>query len=299
MQRKQLKRTLESLQLELVKFTNGTGNCIDIVLQAPDGATNKFQISRLDDPGSDKQNITQMRRFAKEHSTTQVFPEIEELDVVFLDVTPKPPSDMEAAVMATCLENDPKTKAYAERVYRKKPLVNPVGMLVSGASTPIPQEDPMPARIEAIESFINKEIEMPKPALTIANPKTLEDKDFVALQKQHPDNVRITTTVRKPKTIDRIGQVEFFKLCTVLTTLDMVGINSFSKLAEKLTKAYGRKISQSTAEDALKATGMKLDKLQVDATDAQIIIARTLTALLIKLSEPVPEELRKLCGDIE
>jgi hypothetical protein len=85
----------------------------------------------------------------------------------------------------------------------------------------------------------------------------------------------------------------------MLSEMDMIGIDTMPKLAEKLTKAFGRKISTSTAEDALLATGKRLDKVQVDATDAQVIIAKVLTSLLIKLSEPVPEELRRLCGDIE
>lgn len=277
MQRKQLKRTLDSLQLELVSATNGTGNAVNLVVMAPDGATGKFQVTRLDDPHSDKTNINQLRHFAREHGFSHVLPTILEIDV--LNITPKQPSDMEAACTAVTAEHDPETKRYAERVYRNKPVViNPVGRLLSGASMPI---EPEPAPVIPPP----KPKTMPKPVLHLTKPEMTTDKQ---------------PTVRKsPKTIDRIGQVEFFKLCTVLNDLDMVGVDSYVKLAAKLTKAYGRKISTSTAEDAIKATGKKLDKVQVEVTDAQAVIARTLTALLIKLSEPVPEELRRLCGEIE
>ncbi len=268
MQLKQLKRTLDTLGLALHAHDGNFANSANIRVVAPDGTVGKFTISRIDDPHSDKLNLNQMKHFARDHSHSQVLPGIVELDII--NITPKPVSDMEAAVQATVLEHDPETKRYAERVYKKSPLINPIGRLLSGASDPMPEP-------KAPEPVIQQEPEMAKPSLTIATP-----------------------TVRKsPKTIDRIGQVEFFKLCTVLNELDMVGIDSLVKLAAKLTKAFGRKISTSTAEDALKATGKKLDKVQVDVSDAQVVIARTLTALLIKLSEPVPEELRRLCGDIE
>ena len=282
MQRKQLKRTLESLNLELVDIENGTGNSASIVLKAPDGTKNKFMISRIDDPHSDKQNINQMRHFARDHSHSHDLPGMLEVEV--LNVTHKPPGAMDYAVMATVHEHDPDTKQYAQRVFKDRPLVNPVGMLMSGAAEPV-QEDPIDEPVETIEALIEKEPMPRKTPLTLAKP------------------VMTTTDEETPKPkrmqMNRIGQVEFFKLCNILNGMDMVGISSFPKLAEKLTKAYGKRVAITTAEDAVKATGKKLDKVQVDATDAQVIIARSLMALMVKLAEPVPDDLRKLCGDIE
>ena len=105
MQRKQLKRTLDSLQLELVNATNGTGNAVNLVVKAPDGTTGKFQVTRLDDPHSDKTNINQLRHFAREHGFSHVLPTILEIDV--LNITPKRLRDMEAACTADRMEHDP------------------------------------------------------------------------------------------------------------------------------------------------------------------------------------------------
>jgi hypothetical protein len=275
MQMKQLKRTLETLNLVLHAHDGNFANSANIRVQAPDGTIGKFQVSRIDDPHSDKQNLNQLKHFARDHSHSHTLPGIVEMDI--FNVTPKPVSCMEAAVQATVLEHDPQTEKYAKRVYRGNPLINPVGRLLAGASDPMP-ETPAP-------EVIQPEPEMPHTLTAVAKKeadKTM--REAIAIIHNEPTPKRRKT----PKTIDRIGQVEFFKLCTVL-----------NEIADKLSKVYGRKIGPSTASDALTATGKKLDKVQVEVTDAQAIIARTLTALLIKLSEPVPDELRRLCGDIE
>jgi hypothetical protein len=243
-------------------------------------------ITRLDDPHSDKVNISQFRHFARDHQRSHTLPGMIEIDL--LNVTPKPHTAMDVAVGCVVMEHDPDGIKAANRIYKNAPLVaDPVRMLVAQASMPAPEPDPVPASIEKLEALINSQ-----PQKTMPKTTTLKAVTTPAPQADKPAR-------KSPKTIDRIGQVEFFKLCTTLNEIDMIGIDSLPKLADKLSKAYGRKVGPSTAGDALVATGRKLDKVQVEVTDAQAVIARTLTALLIKLSEPVPEELRRLCGEIE
>jgi hypothetical protein len=102
----------------------------------------------------------------------------------------------------------------------------------------------------------------------------------------------------KPKvrnTDRRMGQVDFFRLCTLLNNIDMSGLSSLPVLRKRLSDAFGEDVAVSTVQAAMKATGKKLDK-QIEATDAQTVIARTLLSLLERLNEPVPEELRAICG---
>jgi hypothetical protein len=273
MQMKQLKRTLETLGLTLHAHDGNFSNSANIRVKAPDGTVRKFQISRVDDPDSDRTNITQLRHFARDHSHSLPLPGVVQADV--LNVTHKPMGALEYAMAAVTQEHNPMAKAFfkAHLADKAQAPISLDNLIVNTASKPV---DPPPAP------------PAPSPKKTMPS-NTLK---AVTMQKK-------PTERKSPKTIDRIGQVEFFKLCTTLNEMDMIGIDTMTKLSEKLTKAFGRKISVSTAEDALKATGKKLDKVQVEVTDAQSVIARTLTALLIKLSEPVPEELRRLCGEIE
>lgn len=283
MQKRTLKRTLESLNLELVGYDNGTGNAINIRLKAPDGTTNKFMISRLDHPDSDRANITQMKHFAAKHSRSHTLEGFEVVDVC--DITPKPASAVEVATRAVADAHSPEFLKYVKRKleHNGTPIdVNTV--LVAAAS--MPDDEPQPEN-EPVTT----------PSLTIAKtdmPKT-KPAGVITMTKTS------AKTTAKPKATKpgRMGQVEFFKLCNVLNEMDMIGIDSLPKLAAKLAKAAGREVSTGTAKDALEATGKKLDKVIVQATDAQQVIARVLMSLLLKLSEPVPDELRKLCGEIE
>jgi hypothetical protein len=315
---KQLHKTLQTLGLILVKVDGNFANSTNIVLEAPNGTHGKFMVSRIDDPHSDRLNLSQFKRFARDHA---------------VDPTPCP-SALSIVTRANMVAHErvPADVLQEAREILNEahtPLLDPEGVL-RNAPLEAPLEDPAvqahiddlddilhPERTQTQERllgnldemleadrlpglmrWLDKELDEPvtKPTLTMTKkPADKTMREAIAIIHNEPAPKRRKT----PKTIDRIGQVEFFKLCTVLNEIDLNGVDSLPKLADKLSKVYGRKIGPSTASDALTATGKKLDKVQVEVSDAQAIIARTLTALLIKLSEPVPDELRRLCGDIE
>lgn len=287
MQIRQLKRTLNTFGLVLHAVDGNFADATNIRLKAPDGTVGRFTISRIDDPHSDRLNIGQFRRFARDHSHSKDLPGMVELDVI--NVTPKDFTPVEFATKALVHAKDPDAKEFfKERMENGAPVSGDTALMVAATSPPPPPPAPKPQPPVTFKGIAEalvkaeKKLAMTKPTLTIAKPTMTED------------------TKRKParKQVLRIGQVEFFKLCNILNDLDMVGITSYPKLADKLSIAYGKRVAVTTAEDAVKATGKRLDK-PVEVTDAQTVIARALVTIMTKLGEPVPDELRSIVGDAQ
>ena len=139
----------------------------------------------------------------------------------------------------------------------------------------------------------------PKMALAPADLTPKAETPKAAGPEIEAPKIEAPKTGRKNRTL---SQVEFFKLCSTLSALDMTGIASIPMLTKRLREQTGIDLSESTVTGALEATGKQLDRPvrfgKPSATEAQIIIAKTLTALLVRLSEPVPDELRALCGEV-
>src|SRR5579864_5176737 len=231
MNRKHLRKVVDTFGLQLVSFENGTGNGANIVLRAPDGHEGRFMVNRLDDPSSDRINEAQFRRFARDHATSRTLPGVDEIDMRM--------TDMQRALIAAHEKAPVESVRVVQRLLSQQPLLNPEGVIREAMAhperdddplqvwvhdgpnpfKPSVQEDPIDAPIETIEALIESEPQPKKESmprkLTLAKPTMTTD-----------------TPPAKPKRkqVMRIGQVEFFKLCTVLNDIDMIGINSLVKL---------------------------------------------------------------------
>jgi hypothetical protein len=283
---------------------NGSGNGTNVMLKAPDGTEGRFMVSRTDDPHSDRQNINQMRHFARGHQASHTLPGFMEMEL--LDVTPKRMSNVEMASMAVVNEHNPRLmKKIVQRVGNDATPLNLEHAVINGASRPQQQEIDIPVPLEVLEKLITRKAKMPATKLTLAKtsspktmPKTTTPPDVGTASTEAPAKSKLAGTQHN-KT--KLGQANFFKVCQAVMAMDMKGISSRPKLHAKLAPLFPFPLSVSSIEAVLEVTGKQLDKAAVPlkATPVEQVIARTLTALLIKLSEPVPEELRAICGEIE
>jgi hypothetical protein len=292
------------LNLELVNIENGTGNGTNVVLKAPDGFESRFMVSRSDDPHSDRQNINQMRHFARDHQASRTLPGFMEIEM--LDVTPKRMSNVEMASMAVVNEHNPRLmKKIVQRVGNDATPLNLEHAVINGASRPQQQEIDIPVPLEVLEKLITRKAKMPATKLTLAKtpspktmPKTTTPPDVGTASSEAPAKPKSKFSNNNK---NKLGQANFFRVCQAVMAMDMTGLSTYALLTERLKTQFDFPVPQSTLIEVMKVTGKTLHKpvKPLKATPVEQVIARTLTALLIKLSEPVPEELRAICGEIE
>ncbi|CAN7543738.1 hypothetical protein LJR130_003834 [Variovorax sp. LjRoot130] len=102
------------------------------------------------------------------------------------------------------------------------------------------------------------------------------------------------------KTINKISQISFFKLCTWLQTADLKEAHSYQWIADRASPVVGVTVSPSTVREAYTATGVELpERLRAPAVEPHVYVARELAAFMRKLGENPSEELMAIAGKLE
>lgn len=307
MNRKHLRKVTESLGLQLVSYENGEGNSAVVVLRAPDRYEQKFHVNRLDDQNGDRINEAQMRRFAKAHSMSKTLPGIDEIDMQL--------SNVQRAFIAAHEKVPDKAVRTVQRVLEGQPLLNPEGVIrnamASDPDAPIPGwvgnppavEDPIQDAVESIDKVLDSpEVAAFEAAVEPYQPPQEPEMPSVKLaairaeKLAHPE----PATPEKPKRQSaKVGQINFFKICQVLSVLDMTGLSTQPKLQAVLQEKVGFPVPLSTVGEALEATGKTLDKPVVvpkHVASTERILAKELLRLLAKLGEEPSAEVRAIAG---
>ena len=109
-----------------------------------------------------------------------------------------------------------------------------------------------------------------------------------------------TTMTAPSKTINKISQVQFFKLCTWLQAADVKEAHSYQWIADRASVAIGATVSPSTVREAYTATDLELpERLRAPAVEPHVYVARELAAFMRKLGENPSEELMAIAGKLE